>query len=166
MFFNNKKKKKNIIKFLIYNYKILKLKKEKLKLGKIVFEIEEIKLKNFPFVLYENIKIKFINQPQPEEKKKTFSKKLKYFFFFLLFIFFIIFFFTALIYFYLNFIDPSNFYEIKQLRKIFLKEIFSINFNQNILNFQNGFLFKINLIFINFLTDFLIDFSYKFKFIL
>ena len=160
------KNDQKIIKFLIHNYKILKLKKEKLKLGKIAFEIEEIKLNNLPFVLYEIIKIKFINQPDLEKKKKNFPRKFKIFLFFFFFSTFLIFLLATFIYFYLNFIDPSNFFEIKQLRKIFLKQIFSITFDQSILNIQNGFLFKINSVCVNLLTEFLIDFSYKFKFIL
>jgi hypothetical protein len=64
-------------KILHYYYSILKLHRQKLKLGKILFIINEFDL-NKPF--QEIITLKFVNQDQSEsleEKIKEFDENLK-----------------------------------------------------------------------------------------
>lgn len=65
-----------IKKFLKYHYDVLKLNRQKLKLGNITFVIHEFDIKN---PLKEHISIKFINQDtsnSDEERLQRFNEEL------------------------------------------------------------------------------------------
>jgi len=69
------KNKRKAIWYLIYQFELLAWKKQKLKLGAIVFEIKEVKFDNT--VLWEDIEIRFIRQDTTEDDYRKLENILK-----------------------------------------------------------------------------------------
>lgn len=160
------KNKKKALFFLKENYRILKLKKQKLKLGLISFEIKEFKIPNTSYILFETIDIKFIKQDTIDEDEQKFENRLKrlnvkkkkilYFFLFLLFIFLIYFIILNFIYF------IENQYMHPAIKNSILKHILFSLFPENpLLNFL-FFNKKLN----EFLIDSIFNLSSIYKFLL
>ncbi len=75
----NESKKQKIIIFLKKQFINLNKKRNKLKLGFIVFEIKEYRIKDFPYVFFEDIGIKFTRQDTTQEDDLKFENRLNKF---------------------------------------------------------------------------------------
>jgi hypothetical protein len=147
-------------------YLNLQLKKQKLKLGLISFEIKEFKIPNTSFVLFESIDIKFIKQDTIDEDEQKFENRLNrlnvkkknilIFFIILLLLFFFYFIILNFIYFLENqYMHPS-------IKNTLLKQIVSSFFQADNLINISVFNKQLN----EFLVDSIFNLSVIYKFLL
>lgn len=160
------KKKKLFFNILKNSYLNLKLKKQKLKLGLIVFEVKEHKIPGTSFLLFETIDIRFIRQDNTEEDEQKFENRLnklnikrkKILFFFFIFMFFI--FIYLLINHFIYIIETE--YISLNLKKEILSVIIRSLFDLDTLKSSNHFFSSLN----NFLIDSVINLSITYNFII
>lgn len=71
----SQKSKKKLLLFLKINYYLLNWKRNKLKLGSIIFEIKELYVGNF--LIHEEIDIRYIRQDNTKTDEMKFENRLK-----------------------------------------------------------------------------------------
>ncbi len=145
-FFSLKKIRRRIIAYFLDQHNSLLLKRKKLKLGAITFEIVEHLAPGTSFVLFETIDIRFINQDNTEEDERRFDArmarlKIKHLpLLILILIFFLLFSLVAFFFFSIDlFFNTPSFFSSNTSA---LKNLFKFSFSK--IDDSSGFLSIIN----------------------